>query len=37
MHWTYEQYLAQPHWFIDTLLLKWNEEGIYQKQQENAK
>ncbi len=23
MHWTYEQYMAQPIWFIETLKLKF--------------
>lgn len=31
MHWTYDEYLSQPIWFIASLLLKWNEEGNYQK------
>lgn len=39
MHWTYDEFLDQPDWFCKTLLLKWNEESIYQKQQieKNAK
>ncbi|MFA5128576.1 MAG: hypothetical protein WC445_01265 [Patescibacteria group bacterium] len=27
MKWTYEEYLEQPKWFIDTLRIKWNCEA----------
>lgn len=27
MKWTYQEYLCQPDWFIDTLRIKWNCEA----------
>lgn len=27
MHWTYEDYLAQPQWLINGLLAHWNEQS----------
>jgi hypothetical protein len=27
MHWTYNEYLEQPNWIIQTLLIKWNIEN----------
>ncbi len=34
MHWTYEEFLEQPHWFIETLLIKWSEETKANKKQQ---
>lgn len=27
MHWTYDEYLRQPEWFVDYLFIKWNAEA----------
>jgi hypothetical protein len=32
MCWSYEEYMNQPDWFIQTLLLKWSLENQKQKQ-----
>jgi hypothetical protein len=32
MCWAYEEYMNQPDWFIQTLLLKWSLENQKQKQ-----
>jgi len=31
MHWTWQDYLAQPLWLIDTLRVKLEEEGKHQR------
>jgi len=33
MGWTYEQYMAQPLWFIKTIMLKLSIEGEYNRKQ----
>jgi hypothetical protein len=33
MHWTFEEYEAQPQWFIDTLSIKMEEDTKYQQSQ----
>lgn len=37
MHYTYEEYQSQPTWFISSLLIKWNEEGIFNKESSKDK
>lgn len=32
MGWTYFEYLEQPLWFIEALLIKWKEETRYNKE-----
>lgn len=34
MHWTYDDYIAQPQWLIETLRIKLSEDGIYQTSQQ---
>lgn len=33
MNWTYQEYISQPNWFIELLLLKWNIENEVNKKQ----
>ncbi len=37
MHWTFQQYEAQPLWLLDALRVKLGEDGTYQRQQSNRK
>jgi len=33
MNWTYEEYLRQPDWFLDLLVLKMNLDSEYEKKE----
>jgi hypothetical protein len=31
MHWTYEEYLAQPAWFIDDMIMMNSQDAEYSR------
>lgn len=35
MHWTWQEYLAQPLWLIESLRVKLEEEGKHQRAENN--
>ena len=35
MHWTYQQYDAQPDWLLDTLRIKLEEDNKYAEHKQN--
>lgn len=37
MHWTFDEYMDQPQWFLDVLTVKMVEDAAYQKSQQPKK
>lgn len=37
MHWTYDEYLAQPAWLLEAVRIKMGEDNIHQRNENKAK